>query len=282
MGNEQYISCAKVKVYEEHKADLALLKKHVRACCPGLYNKIFRYNEEKLNNYTAYSGYYKAGGKRQSVEKRCKQQDFCDRLKKLLPQSDSEEYSEMFEKIQLGTFMPKQITSDNSIVPMQLQLAELKKILENAETYLPFLKERDSNEITASEKIIKSFEYKIPYYVGPLNLHSKKAWLVRSDEKIYPWNFKEVIDTEKTAEKFIENLTSKCTYLPACDVIPKQSVLYSKFCVLNELNNLKIDTELVSVELKQRIYNDLFLKQYKVKEASQKNISKPFLIKTLK
>lgn len=279
MGNEQYISQAKAKIYDEHKADLALLKKYVKTYCPSLYNEIFRYNEKSLNNYTAYSGYSKIGGKKQSVEKRCTRQEFCDYLKKVLPQSDNAEYSDMFERIKLGTFMPKQTTSDNSVIPMQLQLAELKKILENAEAYLPFLKNCDDTGLTVSEKIIKIFEYRIPYYVGPLNTHSDRAWLVRSGEKIYPWNFEKVIDTEKTAEKFIKKLTGKCTYLPNRDVIPKSSVLYSKFCVLNELNNLKIDTELVSVELKQRIYNDLFLKQSKIKETTLKKYLKSVLHK---
>ena len=72
------------------------------------------------------------------------------------------------------------------------------------------------------------------------------------------------MDFDKSAEKFIENLTSKCTYLPQYDVIPKHSLLYNKFCVLNELNNLKIDGEKISVQLKQDIYNDLFKKYYKV------------------
>lgn len=72
------------------------------------------------------------------------------------------------------------------------------------------------------------------------------------------------MDFDKSAEKFIEKLTSKCTYLPQYDVIPKHSLLYNKFCVLNELNNLKIDGEKISVQLKQDIYNDLFKKYYKV------------------
>lgn len=108
------------------------------------------------------------------------------------------------------------------------------------------------------------FEYRIPYYIGPLNTHSTKHWLVRSNEKIYPWNIEDVVDFDKSAEKFIEKLTSKCTYLPQYDVIPKHSLLYNKFCVLNELNNLKIDGEKISVQLKQDIYNDLFKKYYKV------------------
>lgn len=279
MDNEQYISCAKAKIYDEHKADLALLKKYIKTCCPGLYNDVFRRNEKSLKNYTAYSGCSKIGGKKSSVEKRCNRQEFCDYLNKTLPKCDNAEYAEMFEKIKLGTFMPKQTTSDNSVVPMQLQLAELKAILKNAEGYLPFLKARDASGLSVSEKIIKIFEYRIPYYVGPLNSHSDRAWLVRSDEKIYPWNFENVVDTEKTAEKFIENLTGKCSYLPECDVIPKYSVLYSKFCVLNELNNLKIDAEPISVELKQRIFNDLFLKQYKVKGTAVKKYLKAVLNK---
>lgn len=113
-------------------------------------------------------------------------------------------------------------------------------------------------------KIKALFEYRIPYYIGPLNTHSTKSWLVRSNEKIYPWNIEDVVDFDKSAEKFIENLTSKCTYLPQYDVIPKHSLLYNKFCVLNELNNLKIDGEKISVQLKQDIYNDLFKKYYKV------------------
>ena len=36
-------------------------------------------------------------------------------------------------------------------------------------------------------------------------------------------------------------MTNKCTYLINEDVMPKQSILYSKYCVLNELNNIKID-----------------------------------------
>lgn len=40
---------------------------------------------------------------------------------------------------------------------------------------------------------------------------------------------------------------------------PKNSLQYEKFMVLNELNNLKIRGEKISVELKQSIYRDMFL-----------------------
>ena len=35
-------------------------------------------------------------------------------------------------------------------------------------------------------------------------------------------------------------MTNKCTYLYGEDVLPKDSLLYSKFMVLNELNNLDV------------------------------------------
>ena len=160
--------------------------------------------------------------------------------------------------------MPKQVTKDNGVVPMQVNEKELVAILDNAKEYLPFLLNEDNDGKTVYDKIKALFEYRIPYYIGPLNTHSTKHWLVRSNEKIYPWNIEDVVDFDKSAEKFIENLTSKCTYLPQYDVIPKHSLLYNKFCVLNELNNLKIDGEKISVQLKQDIYNDLFKKYYKV------------------
>lgn len=81
----------------------------------------------------------------------------------------------------------------------------------------------------------------------------------KSNEKIYPWNFDDVVDKDKSAENFIMRMTNKCTYLVGEDVLPNQSILYSKFRVLNELNNLKINGEKPDVEVKKKIYNELFL-----------------------
>ena len=147
---------------------------------------------------------------------------------------------------------------------MQVNEKELVAILDNAKEYLPFLQEKDSTGKSVYDKIIALFEYRIPYYIGPLNTNSKRSWLVRSDEKIYPWNINELVDYDKSAEEFIKNLTSKCSYLPEFDVVPKYSLIYSKFCVLDELNNLRINGEKISVQLKQDIYNDIFKKYYKV------------------
>lgn len=265
LNGEKYISFAKVKVYEQHHDDLKQLKGYVRERCPGKYGEIFKKSKSGLDNYVAYSGHVKKNGRTDVLNCKCKnQEDFCNYLKNLFSSDDKTGYEDMFVRIENGTFMPKQVNSDNGVIPMQIHRAELITILNNAKEYLPFISTVDESGKSVYEKIISLFDYRIPYYVGVLNTHSKNHWLVRSNEKIYPWNFSEVVDIDKSAEAFIENLTSKCSYLPEMDVIPKNSILYSKYTVLNELNNLKIDGEKITVELKQDIYNDLFMNFNKI------------------
>lgn len=230
---------------------------------PEKKSEIFNISS-KDNNYVAYSKHIKTSSGTGVLNSTCTQEEFCAYLKKTLGICKDASYEEMFKEIENSTFMPKQVTKDNGVVPMQVNEKELVAILDNAKEYLPFLLNEDNDGKTVYDKIKALFEYRIPYYIGPLNTHSTKHWLIRSNEKIYPWNIEDVVDFDKSAEKFIEKLTSKCTYLPQYDVIPKHSLLYNKFCVLNELNNLKIDGEKISVQLKQDIYNDLFKKYYKV------------------
>lgn len=264
LNGQEYISFSKVDVYEKHGRDLKTLKEYVVKYAPEKYNEIFKKSTEKVNNYVAYSKHIKTNNGNGVLLSTCNQEDFCKYLSKELGSCQDEQYARMFDEIENLTFMPKQVTKDNGVIPMQVNEKEFVAILDNAREYLPFLKEKDSDGKSVYDKLIALFEYRIPYYIGPLNTHSKKSWLVRSDEKIYPWNIKEVVDYDKSAEEFIKNLTSKCSYLPEFDVIPKYSLLYSKFCVLDELNNLRINGEKISVQLKQDIYNDAFKKYYKV------------------
>lgn len=263
LDGKEYISEAKVAIYEKHKRDLRTLKKYIKIYMPEKKSEIFNISS-KDNNYVAYSKHIKTSSGTGVLNSTCTQEEFCAYLKKTLGICKDASYEEMFKEIENSTFMPKQVTKDNGVVPMQVNEKELVAILDNAKEYLPFLLNKDNDGKTVYDKIKALFEYRIPYYIGPLNTHSTKSWLVRSNEKIYPWNIEDVVDFDKSAEKFIENLTSKCTYLPQYDVIPKHSLLYNKFCVLNELNNLKINGEKISVQLKQDIYNDLFKKYYKV------------------
>ena len=86
------------------------------------------------------------------------------------------------------------------MIPHQLHEDELKTILENASRYLPFLTEKDASGLTKAEQIHAMFCFRVPYYVGPLSV-GFDHWVVRKDEKIYPWNFDQVVDVEQCAAK---------------------------------------------------------------------------------
>lgn len=257
---EQYLSFAKVKAYEKHQKDLEKLKAAVKSTGDAaLYREIFHEAKNKLDNYAAYSG---KGAKNY----RCDYEAFRKYLnKKLQGYSDQhKEIAEVIEQLNQGDFLPKQTSKNNGVIPHQLHQMELKKILENASHYLSFLNEKDSSGLSIKEQIVAMFCFRIPYYVGPLKENGgENCWIVRTKEKIYPWNFEQVVDLEKCAENFITRMTAKCSYVGE-DVLPKDSLLYSKFMVLNELNNLRINGQKISVELKQKIYHDKFEKGYKV------------------
>ena len=260
LQNYSSLSEAKVALYEKHKKDLKDLKKLVREnLSREEYQRLFAKKDEKANYYA----YIKA-------PKQCSQEDFYGYLKKniLGKISDVTKVSCMQKEMEMGTFLPKQTVKDNSVIPYQIHLYELNAILKNLEDKVPLLKEN-------GEKIQKIFTFRIPYYVGPLNGIRKKGeksnWAVRKEGKIYPWNFDEMVDLEASAEQFIRRMTNKCTYLPSEDVLPKYSLLYSKYEVLNELNNLRLDGEKISVEQKQKIYEEVFQKSRKVTQKKLKN-----------
>lgn len=261
MGEYHYISEAKIAVYDKHKADLKVLKRVLKQS-PKAYAKIFREPGSSANkNYSAYVGVCKVKGKKAAIEK-CSYEDFTKTLKSCLkdmPDSDDKDY--ISRELNMGTFMPKSVSKENGVIPYQLHLQELKIILSKAEAYLPFLKVRDQYG-TVSDKIISLFTFRIPYYVGPINEHAGSCWVVKKDKqgKVYPWNFTEKIDIEKSAEGFIRNLTNKCTYLIGEDVLPKNSLLYSEFTVLNELNNVRIGETMqkLPLRLKEKVMDNLF------------------------
>lgn len=261
MGEHRYISEAKIAVYNKHKADLKVLKRVLKQS-PKAYAKIFREPGSSANkNYSAYVGVCKVKGKKAAIEK-CSYEDFTKTLKSCLkdmPDSNDKDY--ISRELNMGTFLPKSVSKENGVIPYQLHLQELKIILSKAEAYLPFLKVRDQYG-TVSDKIISLFTFRIPYYVGPINEHANSCWVVKKDKqgKVYPWNFTEKIDIEKSAEGFIRNLTNKCTYLIGEDVLPKNSLLYSEFTVLNELNNVRIGETMqkLPLRLKEKVMDNLF------------------------
>ena len=239
---------------------------HLQSTKP-LYNKIFRQDGD-----ISYEKYAKGIKGRNQI-------DFCKDLKKQLEgiaeykkimqeitnidDAKTEEERLLF-RITNGFAFPKQTTKDNGIIPIQVHLAELKCILDNAEGYLPFLGETDNNGLSVREKIEQIVKFRIPYYVGPLagtrmSREQGRCWVVRKHEKIYPWNFTEIVNLEESAEKFITNMTAKCTYLVGEDVLPKESLLYSEFMVRNAINNITVDGERLPVDVLEKIFKQLFL-----------------------
>lgn len=269
LHDQEYLSDAKIDIYEQHAKDLAQLKKIIRQYKPDAYNQIFK-NPSVKNNYCAYAGVAKVKRKKVSIEKRCTQADFNKYVQSILRDvtATDPELEAVKTRLAAGTFMPKLRTKDNGIIPNQLQFKELKQILKNASEYLPFLQETDQDGISVSSKIEQILTFRIPYYVGPLNDRDPNAnntWVVRrSHEKVYPWNFDEIVDREQSATRFITRMTAQCTYLINQPVLPQNSLVYSRFMVLNELNNMRIDGEQIPVKLKQDIYTDCFEKGKKV------------------
>ncbi len=259
----QYLSEARVDLYEKHQKDLIVLKRVYKKYAPEKYDAMFRTMEE--NNYSAYVGSVNSGRKQE--RRGAKAPDFFKNVEKAVgDMPEDEDTGYILQELEKDAFLPKQLTSANGVIPNQVHKAELKKILENAENYLPFLKETDETGLSVSEKIVQMFAFQIPYYVGPLRNNGQgNAWSVRKEAgRVFPWNFEQKIDTKESAERFISKMVKRCTYLTGENVLPKNSLLYEKFMVLNELNNLKINGEDVPVSLKQDIYNHLFKKGKKV------------------
>jgi len=282
IGNSKYLCEARVEAYENHHKDLLKIKELLKKYDKKAYNDMFRKMTDK--NYSAYVGSVNSNiaKERRSVDKR-KIEDLYkyieDTALKNIP-DDNKDKIEILEKIKLGEFLKKQLTASNGVIPNQLQSRELRAILKKAENYLPFLKEKGEKNLTVSEMIIQLFEFQIPYYVGPLDKNPKKdnkanSWaVIPSGGRILPWNFEDKVDVKGSRKEFIKKMVRKCTYLSEEHSLPKQSLLYEKFMVLNEINNIKIDGEKISVEAKQKIYNDLFMKGKKV---SQKDIKKELI-----
>ncbi len=255
------LSAMKVEQYDKHRKELKLLKKVVREYAPEKYSLLFR-NEDIEHNYVDYIGTSK------KTKNRSTKDDFYDFLKKKLGEvwdkkdTDSD-VAYLFNEMEADNLLPKQVSKENSLIPYQVHLQELDKILANMQKFYPFLNIKDKNGYTPSVKIKKLLTFRIPYYVGPLNdAHKDKGfcWIVKkTDTPVLPWNFEDVVDEEKCEDRFIARMTSTCTYLIGEDVLPQNSVLYLKFMCLNELNNLKIGGNKVSVELKQKIFNELFM-----------------------
>lgn len=259
MKGYTYLSEARVAEYEKHKKDLKCLKNVIRTF-KSKKDYEFLFREDKDGTYSAYVGSVNSSKKARRNIKGRKSEDLYKTIKKLLkdvPKTEEVIYIE--NEIDKETFLPKQLTSSNGVIPNQVHSREMKKILDNAKKHLVFLNEIDESGLSVADRIYKLFTFQIPYYIGPTSANSKTGWVVRKEEgQVLPWNINEKIDVNKTSEEFIRRLVRRCTYMGGYEVLPKASLEYESFCVLNEINNIKINGERLPVELKQAVFNELF------------------------
>lgn len=250
-SNETNISSLMVKKYNEHKEDLNFLKKILKND-KELYKKFFKKNciyKEYVTNNKTYEDFIK------EVNNAISKINITD-------YDLSNEYvTKIVPKIANGNFMPRITSNENGKYPYQLNKDELLKIIENQGKYYPFLLNKTNDGVC---KIVKLLEFRIPYFVGPLvnSNQSKFAWMERNIQnvKITPYNFDEVINKELTAEKFIKRMISNCTYLLNEPALPNNSISYNNFKVLNELKQIRINGELLEINLQHKIIEELFKK----------------------
>lgn len=267
MKGQPYLCFARVASYEKHKDDLKILKKVLQKYAPEEYEYCFRTMEN--DNYSGYVGAVNCKKLKVRRNRKASSEEFFKYLRKVfanMPEDEDVQY--LLRELDNESLLPKQLTPDNGVIPNQVHAAEMKAILNNAQEYLTFLREKDETGLTVSEKILQLFTFQIPYYVGPLHRNSDEEtnkWVVRKEKgKVYPWNLDQKVDLQQTREEFIMRMVRHCTYIAGESALPKGSLLYEKYMVLNELNVLKINGERISVEDKQNIYNMFFLKGKKV------------------
>ncbi|MCL2746315.1 MAG: type II CRISPR RNA-guided endonuclease Cas9, partial [Coriobacteriia bacterium] len=277
LGGCEGISSAMVKRYDEHAKQLRDFNDLVRDFIPDSYNEMFRKEGGNLKNYP--NSIIGENSTRKDSERKgyaCKREDFIKAAKSLLEGMPEEahantKHEKLLAAIESDTFLVKLRTRKNGAIPYQLHSQEMDTIIENQSVYYPALK-AGYVDGEHRHRLVQILEFRIPYFVGPLSYNpdalesDRFDWLTRrvQGEKITPWNFNEVIDREQTAEDFITRMTGTCTYLLGEDVLPKHSILYQDFELLNELNKVSIDGKPISVDVKKQAFNELFTSRKKV------------------
>lgn len=281
LGDNNYICESMVDLYNTHREQLSDFKKFIKRYYPSHYKEIFKKENIAKVNYPLYINKASRNGHKHVLDTSTKRniEDFYKFIKGIITKTpEAQEYdeaafeqkrTEILKEIESMSFLPKQRTRANAILPNKLYVKELKKILEVNAVKYGFLNKVDESGLSNAQKILSILTFRIPYYVGPVGNNEKAennfGWAVKTGEgELKPWTLDKIVDLDKSEDAFIKRMASNCTYLPKYDVLAKNSLLYSKFCVLNELNNLTVNGIKVSVEMKQAIFEDLFKKFKKV------------------
>lgn len=282
MKGSSSLSEAFIKKYNENKKDLKSLKSYYDKYLSDKKNSMFRDNKVN-NNFVNYIGHYspneknpdgKSWSEGEIIKIEKKKSDYSEFLNKLKEDLGLKKYPEaqkeadgFLKKIEDNTLLQRLNNASNSVIPMQFNKKELVAIINNQKEYYPDLF-TDSN-ISHIEQI---FSFKREYFIGPIdfdkNNKSKFSWVVQKEtalnkkQKIYPWNFYDVVDKKETQKNFIQRMLNHCTYLKGENdyCIPSSSISYQAFVCLQYVNKLRdSNNNLISVDAKQQLFKDLFL-----------------------
>lgn len=269
LRGESSISQAMINKYDDYARDLRFIKKLFKQYLTKQeYQDFFRSKPDVKGEFSHYTKYTESGWNYQEFIKDLK--NFLDKAQKAGASFDSEDAQRFTKRLKEDEAFSKLRMSNNGTIPYQLHKNELIKIIEKQGKFYPELLEKvDNGDGQQKYKLVRLIEYRIPYYVGPLQTGAKKqsefAWMKRQDNgDITPFNFYQKIDKLGSAEAFIERLTNNCTYLPDQPVLPKFSLLINEFNVRNEIKNMRINGEQAPIELENNLFRDLFLKKKRV------------------
>lgn len=259
------LSYNQVARYERYRADLAALKRLAREYCDpadvrlffggpktprGAYDKPAVADAVKRGANLGYTAYdlnlaLPSAGKSAYENLRAS----VERLFDGTGADADPEFERVLDRLYSGDFLRRIHSTDSRIVPYQLHAEEIRAILSRQGAYYPWLSE-------AAPHLMDVLTSKIPYFVGPLSDENAerdsqgnalRAWAVRKPghERVHvsPWSVDEHIDLPATAEAFMDNLVGECTYLFGEKVLPKQSLIYQRFCLAEELANLRYTTD---------------------------------------
>lgn len=283
-----YISYSMVEGYKKFGEELHFIRHIIYKYDKDLFIELFRYRLVKIKDKKdkksdtndnqeyfkkespLYNLYIKNRNKAYDKKKTIKD-IFYNKIKEVIENNIDDGYrtdekNDILKEIEKDSLLIPQNITDNSAVPYQLNLIEMEKIIENQSVYYESLSKN-------KDKLLSVLKFRIPYYVGPLNRSSRVfSWFERKEDlnsggvvegKIYPWNFEEIVDVDKSAEKFIRRMTNKCSYLIDKDVIPKKSLLYTDYMFYNEINKLKINNNRLDKDKKEDLKQKVFM-QHKI------------------
>lgn len=257
------ISASMVYTYDQHKQDLRAAKNALHAIdkklgqfnAEGSYYYQFFKDPKAEHNYAAYVSVDSSidRGKNKTNDDLIK--EFQKLVKDNVDVIDPEDWKILNAHINSAnkdenTFMPLIAHVSTSVIPNQLHKNERMIILKNASKYYPSIFSDDT-----CNKIKQIFEYKIPFYYGPLaGEHSN---VIRNDpnnnERITPYNIKDIVNDEKTRTNFRNKLTNNCSRLFGEPVRPKSSLDYEEYIILDRLNKILVNDHELSGKDKEDV-----------------------------